>query len=812
LGSHHINPGDWVTTSRQYAIDHGESALGGKFAIAAANKPAKELFTAGDSFHEWGWHPSNQTQNDLLTLYRGESVHNRGGNFYSPDAEWARQFTQSGQSKEILQRQVPSNAVYEPPKSVYAGDPDAVDAAIAEARAAGKGAVRLSEGHGEPPSIFVFNKRLLTRGPESGATFGANAADKRTGAAIEGANQFGSFAPQEAKAVTPRREEFQAFIAENGRRARDFHQELERTFADKGRYAVDTDYGRKLVLTKNTYPGGAPYRITTFDGKIPAGHFEVSDLKEAANELRAHTQFRGPTSKEFAANYKPAPASEPFGSMSPLALNDAGRVQMGAVTRDVAQFPSDTANNRLRSQMTRDGQFTEADIPIRSLYSTQKEANPDFAQAAGRRAGEGGEHELPAVYRVDGKNYLADGHHRVADAATKGSTARVRFYDMDKARSGEVPDPRQMTLLANAGGKPAAAVAAFGDLAPETGIRAYHGSPHDFDRFDISKIGSGEGAQAYGSGLYFAENENTARSYRDALAPARGIEDLPQFTKGGQPWFPETPNMWMNIRDRLQKVIPQGGEATKQQIAKAISDEREFLGGIKGQMKPLLLGQLDNFEKEFLTANAGFSVPKSPGRMYEVNIGAKPESFLDWDRPMIFHSQPPAAEKFAEEIGYQLGKHPTSVYPHEAIPALGNRRAQTWSPEERAKGAALASQEMRDVGIPGIRYHDSGSRGFVDADVARQKLHETQAKLNEWIDREATAKTAEDRTVAEAQVKMLSREAKQHSLNLSHAMTHKPTHNYVVFDDKLVKILRKYALPGAVGAGGFGSLAPQDEQ
>ena len=38
------------------------------------------------------------------------------------------------------------------------------------------------------------------------------------------------------------------------------------------------------------------------------------------------------------------------------------------------------------------------------------------------------------------------------------------------------------------------------------GIRAYHGSPHDFDAFDLSKIGTGEGAQVYGHGLYFAEN------------------------------------------------------------------------------------------------------------------------------------------------------------------------------------------------------------------------------------------------------------------------------------------------------------------
>src|SRR5215510_1270366 len=38
-------------------------------------------------------------------------------------------------------------------------------------------------------------------------------------------------------------------------------------------------------------------------------------------------------------------------------------------------------------------------------------------------------------------------------------------------------------------------------------FRAYHGSPHEFDRFDARKIGSGEGAQMFGHGHYFAENE-----------------------------------------------------------------------------------------------------------------------------------------------------------------------------------------------------------------------------------------------------------------------------------------------------------------
>ena len=46
--------------------------------------------------------------------------------------------------------------------------------------------------------------------------------------------------------------------------------------------------------------------------------------------------------------------------------------------------------------------------------------------------------------------------------------------------------------------------------ALEDGLIAYHGSPHSFDKFDMAHMGNGEGAQAYGSGLYFASNENVA--------------------------------------------------------------------------------------------------------------------------------------------------------------------------------------------------------------------------------------------------------------------------------------------------------------
>jgi hypothetical protein len=66
-------------------------------------------------------------------------------------------------------------------------------------------------------------------------------------------------------------------------------------------------------------------------------------------------------------------------------------------------------------------------------------------------------------------------------------------------------------------GRAAAAAARNGPLTAYT-FPAWHGSPHDFDRFDISKIGTGEGNQAYGHGLYFASSKDVAKYYRDTLA------------------------------------------------------------------------------------------------------------------------------------------------------------------------------------------------------------------------------------------------------------------------------------------------------
>ena len=52
-----INRGDWVTINRKYAAQHGESARRGDYTIISKRVPARDIFTNGDSIHEWGYDP-----------------------------------------------------------------------------------------------------------------------------------------------------------------------------------------------------------------------------------------------------------------------------------------------------------------------------------------------------------------------------------------------------------------------------------------------------------------------------------------------------------------------------------------------------------------------------------------------------------------------------------------------------------------------------------------------------------------------------------------------------------------------------------
>jgi hypothetical protein len=249
------------------------------------------------------------------------------------------------------------------------------------------------------------------------------------------------------------------------------------------------------------------------------------------------------------------------------------------------------------------------------------------------------------------------------------------------------------------------------ERAQPQGIRAYHGSPHDFDRFSLDKIGTGEGAQAYGHGLYFADSEDVAKSYREPVSGGWGGERL---TVNGV----SEDDLPLHVKQAVRSVASVAGDGPldPSAIEKALQQVKDTVaryeaskdGSVRKYNLPQAQETLRGLE-ELKGAEIG---RKGVGHMYEVNIKANPEDFLDWDKPIT--EQPRIAE-----IAQRLA-------PDVPLDARQLAAHTIYAPEFR--------NALTDAGIPGIRYLDAMSR---DGGAG--------------------------------------------------------TSNYVVFDDQLIDILRKYA-------------------
>lgn len=233
--------------------------------------------------------------------------------------------------------------------------------------------------------------------------------------------------------------------------------------------------------------------------------------------------------------------------------------------------------------------------------------------------------------------------------------------------------------------------AAVRNAMPKKVIVAYHGSPHSFDAFDASKIGTGEGAQAYGHGLYFAGNERVARAYRDNI-----------------PAVPSGPTA-QALQELSSRLLPLELEGAR--IRDAMDDAAELRGelspgwgNIRG-VPPDVLRELGprlqrvNDEINKLRMQEQQIRQGLRGHMYEVEIDYPEEALLDWDAPL--ESQPQAVRDFYGSGG-RRGYHGMIDGPGD-----GDR---LWHNRKLSIGPNSAAKELFGYGIPGIRYLDRGSR------------------------------------------------------------------------------------------------------
>jgi hypothetical protein len=222
-------------------------------------------------------------------------------------------------------------------------------------------------------------------------------------------------------------------------------------------------------------------------------------------------------------------------------------------------------------------------------------------------------------------------------------------------------------------------------LNPQTGAIVYHGSPHKFDKFDSSKIGTGEGAQAYGHGLYLAESPTVATGYKETLA--QRVKD--RLTIDGKVVDPNS------MLGRAAEDIPRIGlQATLQKI----DDNIKFNDKYAPDMAEMYRGI-----REKIASLDPSRVVVKEGQLYKVDLPDEHiAKMLDWDKPLS--QQAPEVQNALSELG--LGG--SSAW--DEITGL-NLFAQVGQRSGGKDISKSASEALRAKGIPGIRYLDGGSRG-----------------------------------------------------------------------------------------------------
>jgi hypothetical protein len=253
-------------------------------------------------------------------------------------------------------------------------------------------------------------------------------------------------------------------------------------------------------------------------------------------------------------------------------------------------------------------------------------------------------------------------------------------------------DPKQPMLTANPNYDPQAAKE-FANYIPNLmGATAFHGTPHKIlGKFDISKVGTGEGAQAYGHGMYFAENPAVATEYRKALS---GRTDLNQQ--------PSDPAFIHAVESFRQAGTPL--ELIPSEMKKAYKSATD---------KDIQLA-IQSTEK---------------GNLYKVDIPDEHiPNMLDWDKPLSKQTSevqailkdrfPSAFDDLRQTTGQALYKEQV-----KKMAMSGERNSEKFM-----------SNYLNEYGIKGIRYLDEGSRGkggtsnFVVFDPFTVKILEENGK------------------------------------------------------------------------------------
>lgn len=249
---------------------------------------------------------------------------------------------------------------------------------------------------------------------------------------------------------------------------------------------------------------------------------------------------------------------------------------------------------------------------------------------------------------------------------------------------------------------------------PNFSIKAMHVSPHNFRKFSTEFMGSGEGAQSYGWGLYFMTNDLVNLHYFDA------------FNRGHN----------ANFAARLDEVIFKHFDSISHYDSYLYKNEEQALGELeyykeeeRKKKEILSRSNLSNSDKDFYTdllktiqtrINYLHDVIKeklylTPATNYRVELNADDTNLLMWDEPVsdAIQDEIDALQKPVDENDWQK-----TFAEMKALGIKGDNSKrenlsgyQVYNELQRVLGSKKAASEwLASHGYKGIKYLDGNSR------------------------------------------------------------------------------------------------------
>lgn len=429
----------------------------------------------------------------------------------------------------------------------------------------------------------------------------------------------------------------------------------------------------------------------------------------------------------------------------------------------------------------------------------------------------------------EGDNLHVDGFepgHPVAldlppvDALDTGEGQQRLPGDVGDVRDQEVPTPAEDLPFALTAPTPASRKGKQTTLFQS----AYHGSPHVFERFDLQHLGSGEGNQAYGWGLYFASKREIAEFYRNVLTD----DPVPAFTALSKEENDSIPN-W--VRVGIHNALTNGllenpfeyyidefkartNEARKRIIGSTpeeVAQDIENGWGTINAPHPqphLLEEQIEShqrtiaaLEKLEAAADKGAET-KRGGRIYKVEIPDEVH-MLDWDKTAS--QQSPQVQQALAALGIQWAPFKTKSVKQmlnwfDGPTAAALMREDIGIRQSIMEGRQIALENDAE----GLQRWQLQHQGYFNAgmtDPSGEHIYGQVQHLAERreIDRSVAAGAQSfvpmsRRKAAEAASKMLLEQGIPGIRYLDGASRRagEGDRNYVIFDDRLVQIQEFY--------------------